>query len=297
MDEAAASAKASASQVRRAEASAPSADSAPRIDNPAMSLRALGSVPSSPLSLCARTGARCGRRLPIRRPVSSPLFNGRDLTGWHGMPHIDPAKLAAMSAEERAQKRAADDVEFREALERRERRAGQRRQRPVCHDRRDYGDIELRSSTRPSPRPTAASTCAARRRCRSGTRPRPAASGSTAPTRARAACGTTARRAGQGPAGARRQAVRRVEQLPHRPGRRAHEGLAQRQAGRRRRPDGELLGSQGAAAEGGPIQLQTHGGEIRWRNVFLREMPAAEATTLIASRAEDGFERSSTART
>ena len=23
----------------------------------------------------------------------------------------------------------------------------------------------------------------------------------------------------------------------------------------------------------GPIQLQTHGGEIRWRNVFLREIP------------------------
>jgi hypothetical protein len=24
----------------------------------------------------------------------------------------------------------------------------------------------------------------------------------------------------------------------------------------------------------GPIQLQTHGGEIRWRNVFLREIEA-----------------------
>jgi hypothetical protein len=23
----------------------------------------------------------------------------------------------------------------------------------------------------------------------------------------------------------------------------------------------------------GPIQLQTHGGEIRWRNVFIRELP------------------------
>ncbi len=39
----------------------------------------------------------------------------------------------------------------------------------------------------------------------------------------------------------------------------------------------------------GPIQLQTHGGEIRWRNVFLRELPAAEANALVASRAEDGF--------
>src|SRR5438874_1044937 len=29
------------------------------------------------------------------------LFNGKDLTGWHGMPHSDPYKLAAMSAAER----------------------------------------------------------------------------------------------------------------------------------------------------------------------------------------------------
>ena len=27
--------------------------------------------------------------------------------------------------------------------------------------------------------------------------------------------------------------------------------------------------------EKGPIQLQTHGGEIRWRNIFVRELPAA----------------------
>ena len=25
------------------------------------------------------------------------LFNGKDLAGWHGMPHFDPRKLAAMS--------------------------------------------------------------------------------------------------------------------------------------------------------------------------------------------------------
>jgi len=29
--------------------------------------------------------------------------------------------------------------------------------------------------------------------------------------------------------------------------------------------------------ETGPIQLQTHGGEIRWRNIFLRELSAATA--------------------
>src|SRR5439155_19905747 len=39
----------------------------------------------------------------------------------------------------------------------------------------------------------------------------------------------------------------------------------------------------------GPIQLQTHGGEIRWRNVFLREIPSDEANTLLSKKESEGF--------
>ena len=39
----------------------------------------------------------------------------------------------------------------------------------------------------------------------------------------------------------------------------------------------------------GPIQLQTHGGEIRWRNVFAREIPAEEANRILSGRGEEGF--------
>lgn len=39
----------------------------------------------------------------------------------------------------------------------------------------------------------------------------------------------------------------------------------------------------------GPILLQTHGGEIRWRNIFAREIPPAEATAILRKKAEDGF--------
>ena len=39
----------------------------------------------------------------------------------------------------------------------------------------------------------------------------------------------------------------------------------------------------------GPIQLQTHGGEIRWRNVFVREIPAAEANELLRKHDGAGF--------
>lgn len=38
----------------------------------------------------------------------------------------------------------------------------------------------------------------------------------------------------------------------------------------------------------GPIQLQTHGGEIDWRNVYVREIPADEANKLLRGR-DDGF--------
>ena len=33
--------------------------------------------------------------------------------------------------------------------------------------------------------------------------------------------------------------------------------------------------------EKGPIMLQTHGGEIRWRNIFVREIPADEAARIL----------------
>lgn len=40
----------------------------------------------------------------------------------------------------------------------------------------------------------------------------------------------------------------------------------------------------------GPIQLQTHGSEIRWKNVYIREIPAEEANKeLEGNWAEDGF--------
>lgn len=40
----------------------------------------------------------------------------------------------------------------------------------------------------------------------------------------------------------------------------------------------------------GPIQLQTHGGEIRWKNIFVREIPADEANRILAQHGSGGFE-------
>ena len=40
----------------------------------------------------------------------------------------------------------------------------------------------------------------------------------------------------------------------------------------------------------GPIQLQTHGGEIRWRNLYLREIPVAEANETLRKKAGEQFQ-------
>ena len=40
----------------------------------------------------------------------------------------------------------------------------------------------------------------------------------------------------------------------------------------------------------GPIELQTHGGEIRWRNLFIRELGPVEANRILAAKGEAGFQ-------
>jgi hypothetical protein len=39
-----------------------------------------------------------------------------------------------------------------------------------------------------------------------------------------------------------------------------------------------------------PILLQTHGGEIRWRNIYIREIPSAEANEMLRKHGGEGFQ-------
>jgi Domain of Unknown Function (DUF1080) len=40
----------------------------------------------------------------------------------------------------------------------------------------------------------------------------------------------------------------------------------------------------------GPIQLQTHNGGTRWRNIFIRELDAAESIRVLASQGGEGYQ-------
>jgi len=48
---------------------------------------------------------------------------------------------------------------------------------------------------------------------------------------------------------------------------------------------------KGPVPQAGPIQLQTHGGEIRWRNIFIREIGATEGNKLLDVKGGDGFKK------
>jgi hypothetical protein len=39
----------------------------------------------------------------------------------------------------------------------------------------------------------------------------------------------------------------------------------------------------------GPIQLQTHGNEVRWKNIYVREIAPEEAVKILASKGDEGF--------
>ena len=51
------------------------------------------------------------------------------------------------------------------------------------------------------------------------------------------------------------------------------------------------LDRKAPALAAGPIKLQTHGGEIRWRNVFVREISVGEAAQNLAARDAAGYTR------
>ena len=99
------------------------------------------------------------------------------------------------------------------------------------------------------------------------------------------------RRAGQGPARPGRQAVRRVEhfrilQVGERTTVYLNDKLVVDHARLENFWDRKL-----PLLRKGPIQLQTHGGEIRWRNIFVREIPGDEANELLREvSGQKGFE-------
>ena len=223
-------------------------------------------------------------------PGFTALFNGTDLTGWYGMGHTDPKELAALSPEGRAAKRTADEPEFRNHWRVENGELVNDGQGPYATTEKAYGDIELRLEYR-----TVAK----------------ADSGIYLRGTPQIQIWDTTDAGGKWKLGADKGSGALWNNSPGAPGK---DPLVKAD-----KPFGEwnalrivqvgeitwiwLNGQQvvdGARMENfwdrsaplprtGPIQLQTHGGEIRWRHVFVREIPSGEATDLLSAREETTF--------
>ena len=218
------------------------------------------------------------------------LFDGETLAGWHGMPHFDPRKLAAMGDAEKVKKRTewTDDAESHWRVEGGE-LVNDGKGAYLATDK-DYGDVELRIDYK-----TVAK----------------ADSGVYLRGTPQVQIWDTTKEGGKWARGADKGSGGLFNNSPGAPGRDPlvpadrpfgeWNRLRILQVGARTTVD--LNGKRvvdHATMENfwdraqpllarGPIQLQTHGGEIRWCNLAIRELSADEANRTLAAGGAEGF--------
>ncbi len=224
---------------------------------------------------------------PAPPPGFISLFNGKDLTGWYGMGHFDPRKLWAMSPEERATKREADMAEFKAHWHVENGELVNDGNGPYATTEKEFGDIELLIDYK---------TVAM------------ADSGIYLRATPQVQIWDYTKEGGKWDIGADKGSGGLWNNSAGAPGKDPLV-LADKPFGEWNHCRILQLGSRttvylndklvvdNAIMENfwdravplfpkGPIQLQTHGGEIRWRNICLREVPAEEANRLLRGKDE-----------
>ncbi len=219
------------------------------------------------------------------------LFNGKDLAGWHGMKHFSPYKLAEMSEDEQ---KAFLDGQTNEAKQHWSVEDGELindGKGPYLTTDKEYRDYELWIDYKTVPR---------------------ADSGIYLKATPQVQIWDSTKEAGKWGIGADKGSGGLWNNAPGSPGK-DPSVLADKPFGEWNRfhiiqigarttvflngkkvVDNALMHNYWNRKEpllaAGPIQLQTHGGEIRWRNIFIREIEPDEAITMLRGKDPEGFE-------
>ncbi len=259
----------------------------------------------------------------------TPLFNGRDLTGWHGMAHFDPYKLAAMSEEERKAQieKWTEDAKQHWKVENGE-LVNDGKGAYLTTDK-EYGDIELLIDYKTVPKADSGIYLRATPQIQiwdytkeGGKWDRGADKGSGGLwNNSPGAPGKDPLVLADKPFGewnhfrivqvGERTTVylndklvvnhARLENFWNRPAVQALEKELKKveaAGGTDSSEQGKKIKELKAQIERtrtrplartGVIQLQTHGGEIRWRNIYIREIPPTEANEILSKHGSSGF--------
>jgi hypothetical protein len=218
------------------------------------------------------------------------LFNGRDLSGWHGMGHFDPRKLAAMNDEQRLEKRAADMIGVQEHWTVEDGQLINDGRGPYLTTDREFGDIELWVDYKTVPKADSGIYLRATPQVQIWDYTEEGGKWSIGADKGSGGLwNNSAGAAGKDPLVLADKPFGqwnrlRILQVGARTTVYLNDQLVVDHAIME-----NFWDRRAPLFARGPIQLQTHGGEIRWRNLFVREIPPDEANEILGQRGDEGF--------
>ena len=217
------------------------------------------------------------------------LFNGQDLTGWYGMQSVSPETIASLSDAERAQKKEADTADARQHWSVENGELVNDGAGAYLTTEKEYGDIELLIDYQTVPQADSGIYLRGTPQVQIWDYTDKDKFGIGADKGSGGLWNNSPGTAGKDPLVLADKAFGewnqfRIRQIGARTtiylnGQLVVDNAIMENYWNRARP---LYPS-------GPIQLQTHGGEIRWRNIFVREIPAEEANQILKQRDQEGF--------
>lgn len=217
------------------------------------------------------------------------LFNGKDLEGWHGMPHFDPRKLAEMSEPERAKAIAAWTEDARKHWKVEDEALVNDGNGAYLTTDREFGDLELLIDYKTVPKADSGIYLRGTPQVQIWD----STDKSKWPLGADKGSGglwnNSAGAPGKDPLVLADRPLGewnhfRIIQVGARTTVYLNDKLVVDHA-----PMENFWDRSAPLFPHGVIQLQTHGGEIRWRHIFVREIPADEANRYLADHGSSGY--------
>ena len=222
----------------------------------------------------------------------TPLFNGKDLSGWHGMPTFDPRKLAEMTEEARAKQIAewTADAKKHWSVDEKEGCLVNDGHGAYLTTDKEYGDVELQVDYKMLPKGDSGVYLRGAPQIQIWDSTDPAKFNLGADKGSGGLWNNSPGTPGKDPlVNADRPFGEwnhfRIIQVGARTTVYLNDKLVVDHAIME-----NYFDRSNPLLPKGVIQLQTHGAEIRWRNVLVREIPADEADKILASHGNKGFE-------